>query len=193
MNRLYALLDRATLERKGWSLEAFADHAEALGAEVLQYRDKEGDLPRVEEALRRLRTRFRGRLLVNDRPEAARLCDGVHLGQEDFARYSETKEAALEELRRIVGKGRWIGLSTHDEAEILEANGLELDYIGLGAYRATSTKSDARVLGATKLPELATLSRHPVAAIGGVRPDDRIPHVRWLVVGSALYDWGERT
>ncbi len=192
MNRLYALLDRATLERKGWSLEDFADRASEMGAEILQYRDKEDGLERIEEALRRLRTRFEGRLLVNDHPEAAWLCDGVHVGQEDLARYGETKEEAVEALRRIVGEGRWIGLSTHDKAEILEANGLKIDYIGLGAYRATSTKSDARVLGVSKLPELAALSRHPVAAIGGVRPDDRIPNVRWLVVGSALYEWENR-
>ncbi|WP_457596168.1 thiamine phosphate synthase [Hydrogenimonas sp.] len=186
-NRLYALLDVATLEQKGWSLARFVERAKESGAEVLQLRDKSGDEAQVAEALRFLKSRFDGTLIVNDRPELASLCDGVHLGQEDLRRYGDEPADALANVRRIVGPGRWIGLSTHNAEEIEAANALELDYIGLGAFRATTTKHDASVLGETRLPQLAALSRHPVAAIGGVRLDDEIPHVRWKVVGSDLY------
>ncbi|NPA30310.1 MAG: thiamine phosphate synthase [Epsilonproteobacteria bacterium] len=188
MSRLYALLDRATLRQKGWSLERFVARAEALGAALLQYRDKEGDDESVAEALRFLNARFGGRVIVNDRPELAPLCGGVHLGQEDLARYGADKAEAIKRVREIIGEGRWLGLSTHNKQEVLEANDLWLDYIGLGAYRATATKNDARVLGPKALEEIAALSRHPVAAIGGVRVDDNIAHVRWNVVGSGLYE-----
>ena len=50
-NRLYALLDRETLDRRGWSLERFVARADALGAEMIQYRDKNGDAAQIEEAL----------------------------------------------------------------------------------------------------------------------------------------------
>ncbi len=188
MNALYALLDRDTLDVRGWTLARFVRKAREKGAELLQYRDKSGDLPRIVEALEEIRAHYDGRLIVNDRPEAAGLCDGVHVGQEDLRRYGDDPVRALAHLREIVGNDKWIGLSTHNREEIETANTLDLDYIGLGAYRATATKSDARLLGEAELPRLAALSRHPVAAIGGVRLEDRIPHVRWLVVGSALYE-----
>ncbi len=187
-NRLYALLDRDTLDRRGWSLERFVTRADALGAEMIQYRDKSGDAAQIEEALETIKRLYKGRLIVNDYPEAVRFCDGIHVGQEDLARYGETKAEALAALRARIGKEKIIGLSTHNAEEIEEANELDLDYIGLGAYRATSTKTDASVLGQEALARLAALSRHPVAAIGGVRLDDRISHVTWLVVGSGLYE-----
>ncbi len=185
--KLYALLDRTLLDRKGWTIERFVERAERLGAELLQYRDKEGDVSRVARALEVIGPRFAGRLIVNDHPELADLCDGVHLGQEDLARYGRTPEAAVAAVRQIVGEKRWIGLSTHNEAEIERANDLAIDYIGLGACRGTATKKEAHVLGCEAVARLAALSRHPVAAIGGVRLDDEIPHVTWGVVGSALF------
>ena len=187
-NRLYALLDRDTLDRRGWSLERFVAQADALGAEMIQYRDKSGDRARVQEALETIRHLYKGRLIVNDYPEVVRFCDGIHVGQEDLARYGETKAEALAALREWIGEDKIVGLSTHNVEEIEEANNLALDYIGLGAYRTTTTKSDANLLGEEVLPRLAALSAHPVAAIGGVRLDDRIPHVTWLVVGSGLYE-----
>ncbi|WP_456451013.1 thiamine phosphate synthase [Hydrogenimonas sp.] len=188
MAALYALLDEASLQAHGWSVERFVEAAQRLNAEILQYRNKTGDTALIARRLETLSSLFRGRVVVNDHPELASLCGGVHLGQEDLARYGATKTEALAKVRAMVGEGRWVGLSTHNAREIEEANGLPLDYVGLGAYRATTTKSDARVLGERKLPELAALSRHPVAAIGGVRVDDAIPHVRWNVVGSGIYE-----
>lgn len=187
MNALYALLDEESLRRHGWSLERFVETAVRRRAEILQYRNKSAGSDFVARRLEILAALFPGRLIVNDHPELASLCGGVHLGQEDLLRYGSDKSEALERIRDMIGKKRWIGLSTHNAEEIEEANGLDLDYIGLGAYRATSTKKDANVLGEEALPALAALSRHPVAAIGGVRPDDRIANVRWNVVGSGLY------
>ena len=67
------------------------------------------------------------------------------------------------------------------------ANLLDLDYIGLGAYRATNTKEDAAPLQ-EQLDDLAALSKHPVAAIGGVRFDDMFENVSYRVISSALYE-----
>ncbi|WP_457598725.1 thiamine phosphate synthase [Hydrogenimonas sp.] len=186
--RLYALLDEASLQRHGWSVERFVERAVSLGAELIQYRNKEGDNELFERRVAELARLFRGRVIVNDRPEFATLCGGLHVGQEDLRRFGKSGAEAIRTLRRIVGEDRWIGLSTHDEAEILAANELPIDYIGLGACRATRTKSDAGVLGVAEVSRLAALSRHPVAAIGGVRLDDEIPNVAYRVVGSALYE-----
>jgi thiamine-phosphate pyrophosphorylase len=78
-------------------------------------------------------------------------------------------------------------LSTHNKKEILTANTLDLDYIGLGAYRTTATKDVSTVLG-DSLDQLASLSKHDVAAIGGIRFDDAFEHVKYRVMSSALYE-----
>ncbi len=185
---IYALCDEASLKRERVCLEAFIARAKAAGADILQYRNKIDTPQKVARRLEEIASIFEGRVIVNDYPELASLCDGVHVGQEDLARYGTMPEKAVESLRKIVGEGRWIGLSTHNAEEIEIANGLAIDYIGLGALRSTSTKPEAHVLGKEALSALAKRSRHPVAAIGGVRLDDMIDHVRWLVVGSALYE-----
>ncbi|BDY12321.1 thiamine phosphate synthase [Hydrogenimonas cancrithermarum] len=186
--RVYALLDESSLQAHGWSVERFVRRAIAAGADIIQYRNKSGDIGSIEKRLRTIASLFDGRLIVNDHPELAYLCEGVHIGQEDLRRYGANPKEAVATLREILGQNRWIGLSTHNEEEIATANRLELDYIGLGACRTTSTKSDANVLGCEKISEMAASSRHPVAAIGGVRLDDYLPNVTWLVVGSALYE-----
>ena len=62
---------------------------------------------------------------------------------------------------------------------------MDINYIGLGAYRATSTKSDAQVLGES-LDTLASFSKYPVGAIGGVKINDTFLHVTYHVIGSGL-------
>ncbi|MDP3292748.1 MAG: thiamine phosphate synthase, partial [Sulfuricurvum sp.] len=92
---------------------------------------------------------------------------------------------AIKILKMAIGEDKIIGLSTHNAAEIDIANTLDINYIGLGAYRTTSTKSEAKVLG-ERLDEIAAHSKHPVAAIGGVKMDDTFQHVTYRVVGSGL-------
>jgi len=68
-----------------------------------------------------------------------------------------------------------------------EANFLNINYIGLGAYRKTDTKSEAKVLG-EELLEIAKLSKHKVAIIGGVKLDDKFgDEISYIVVGSGLF------
>jgi thiamine-phosphate pyrophosphorylase len=62
---------------------------------------------------------------------------------------------------------------------------LDIDYIGLGAYRPTNTKNVTSIGGETLL-EIAKLSTHPVAIIGGVRLDDNIPNIKYKVIGSDI-------
>jgi len=77
-----------------------------------------------------------------------------------------------------------VGLSTHNKEEIIEANRLPLSYIGLGAYRETSTKNTNNILG-EKVIKLIKYSYHPVAVIGGVKIYDKIPS-KFKVIGSDI-------
>jgi len=187
MAKIYALLDEETLQSKGWSINQFINRAKSKGAKILQYRNKNGSLKEIEGRLKEIVSLFDGVVIVNDYLQLAYLCDGLHIGQEDLKNFGDTPYEAVLNIREKLGTFKWLGLSTHNEDEIKIANELPLNYIGLGAYRDTKTKSDAKILG-DKLPKLAKLSRHLVAAIGGVRLDDKIANVEYLVVGSGMYE-----
>jgi len=92
----------------------------------------------------------------------------------------------VKQIRNTIGQ-KLLGLSTHNKEEILQTNTLDLDYIGLGAYRGTQTKSEANV-GGKALIEAASHSTHPVGMIGGVTLEDEFGEpIRYKVIGSGLY------
>jgi thiamine-phosphate pyrophosphorylase len=179
--KIYALLDYETLVKKEWLIERFISTCKALHVEMIQYRDKKGDRQRKLENLQKIKSLCDITLLMNDDVDLVEFCDGLHVGQEDL------KKISVVDIRKIIGK-KVLGVSTHNKEEILRANSLDIDYIGLGAYRATSTKNDASVLKES-LSGLARLSFKPVGAIGGVKVDDEIDGVTYAVVGSDLYEY----
>ena len=133
-----------------------------------------------------IRELYEGTLIINDAIELIDYADGLHIGQEDIRVYSDDLPEAVKMIRQKIGQ-KQLGLSTHNKEEILQANTLDLDYIGLGAYRATNTKSEANV-GGKALIATATFSKHPVGMIGGVTLEDDfdVPIV-YKVIGSGLY------
>ena len=185
---IYALVDKETLKKKGVSLKTLLQHISTFpNIPILQYRNKLASLEEKKEDLEIIRAYYDGKLIINDTIELIAHADGLHLGQEDLRKYSHDPEEAVGLVRQKIGT-KLLGLSTHDKAEILEANTLDLDYIGLGAYRATDTKSEANVGGKTLL-QAATYSSHPVGIIGGVRMDDSFEEpIVYKVIGSGLYN-----
>lgn len=151
---------------------------------LLQYRDKISDLETQKQNLILLKQNLNIPIIINDKIELINYADGLHLGQEDFSKIHSDKKIATKLLRAKI-KNKILGLSTHNELEILEANNLELDMIGLGAYRPTNTKDISNILE-DKLSYLAKISKHPVCAIGGVRVEDIIDNVHFNTVGSAI-------
>lgn len=104
-------------------------------------------------------------LVVNDRVDVALAvgADGVHLGQTDLP---------LADARRIAGDRLWIGVSTHDLAQVRAAVSGGADYLGYGPIFATSTKQDPDpVQGLAALRAAVAEARGtPVVAIGGITP-----------------------
>lgn len=134
--------------------------------------------------LRRLWSKI---LVINDYEELTPLCDGLHLGQEDLLRFDKDPLTATKIVREIIGEDKIFGVSTHNKEEVLQLNEAPLNYIGLGAYKATTTKNVENRLGKT-LDTIASHSKHPVGAIGGVKLSDTFENVTYLVVGSDLYE-----
>ena len=186
MSKLYALFDFELNQKHQRSIEEFVEVCKKLGAEIIQYRDKVSDIDTKIENLIKLKQLWKGTLLVNDSIELALFCDGVHLGQEDLKTFNHDSKKAVKEVRNQIGK-KMLGLSTHNEKEIELSNSLDIDYIGLGAYRDTSTKKNIKGVLGSQVEELAKLSTHPVAIIGGVKVKDEIDFAEYMVVGSDLY------
>lgn len=185
--KLYALCDATTLSARGLSLSNFLQLAKKHQADVIQYRNKTASIDTVKRDLIFLRKHWDETLIINDYVELVPFCDGVHLGQEDILRYGATTEEAIVNIRKLIKIDKFFGISTHNKEEILQANTLDINYIGLGAYRPTNTKDVDTVLG-DSLDKLASFSTYPVAAIGGVTFNDTFEHVTYRVMGTALYE-----
>ncbi|MFQ5750158.1 MAG: thiamine phosphate synthase [Planctomycetota bacterium] len=104
---------------------------------------------------------------------------GVHVGQDDLPPSA---------VRKVAGKGLWIGLSTHDLDQLDEAADLGADYAGFGPVFATPTKGVATGLGPDRLLGALAVARVPLVAIGGIGPENAwmIPAPAALAVSAAL-------
>lgn len=148
--------------------------AVAGGVTCVQVRDKTADpadrlalLVAVADAVGERVT-----VLVDDDVETAHTArlggaavHGVHVGQKD--------RPALD-ARRLLGPDAVVGLTAHLPEHLAEAAALPpgtLDYLGVGAVAATSTKPDApEVLGVDGFARVAAAAAYPCVAIGGVGP-----------------------
>jgi thiamine-phosphate pyrophosphorylase len=177
---IYALLDFDLVKKYDVTIEEFITKCKSLDVKIIQYRDKNSDMKDIKERLKKVRSLWDNTLIVNDYIDLIDFADGLHIGQEDLEKYN-----SIDDIRKKIGK-KILGLSTHNEKEIIEANNLDIDYIGLGAYRTTSTK-DVQSIGGEKLLEIAKFSNKDVAIIGGVRIDDEIP-TKYKVIGSDIFE-----
>jgi thiamine-phosphate pyrophosphorylase len=183
--KIYALCDYQTLEKFDISLEKFIDICTKQNTVYIQYRDKKNNIVQQKQNILILKKLTNIPIIINDKLELLQFADGLHLGQDDIKdQFGLTKEQTIKIIRKKY-PNKIIGLSTHNELEILEANKLELDYIGLGAYRSTNTKDVSNILG-DHISYLAKISTHKVGAIGGVKIDDDIENISFNVVGSGL-------
>jgi thiamine-phosphate pyrophosphorylase len=146
------------------TLERVLDAALAGGVEVVQLRQENPTAPRAAALACRERCREAGALfIVNNHAELAAEvdADGVHVGQDDMA---------VEQARAIVGTERLVGLSTHSEAQIDAATGV--DYLGVGPVWATPTKPDNAPVGLELVRYAAAHAKIPFFAIGGIDPSN---------------------
>ncbi len=104
-------------------------------------------------------------LIINDRVDIALAvdADGVHVGQGDIP---------AAEARKMLGKGKVIGVSarTVEQAKKAQADGA--DYLGVGAMFATGTKQDAKVTSKEELKRIRAAVDIPIVAIGGIKADN---------------------
>ena len=165
LSSLYVIVDRSTLDSRGVSVDHFARELREAGVTLLQYRDKSGAPQEILRAAAEIAAVFAGveaTLILNDRADLAVLAgwSGVHVGHLDLP------PAAV---RRVLGVGRVIGVSTHNDEQVRAADAGEADYVAVGPVFATSTKLNAEpVVGLEGVRRARALTAKPIVAIGGI-------------------------
>lgn len=189
----YLVADVATITGSGYrrSVADVVAAAVAGGSRVVQVRGKDlaaNELLQVVEACA-ARVDGRALLLVNDRVDvalAARLrgvaVDGVHVGQSDLP---------VDRVRALLGGDAIVGLSASRGDEVVALRALPagtVDYLGVGAVRATPTKRDhATPLSWEGFAAFrGTVPDLPCVAIGGVGTGDAAEALRAGASGLAV-------
>lgn len=173
--RLYAIVDPQNTG--GHDLIDLARAVASGGATLVQLRDKVNDTGRMVEEARALKAAlkpFGVPLIVNDRIDVALAAgaDGVHVGQDDMA---------VEDARRLLGPGPFIGLSIRTREQAAAAPLALLDYAGIGGIYGTLSKAGAKSpIGPEGLGDVvkvlrARAARFPACGIAGITAANAAP------------------
>lgn len=161
--RLLLVTDRT--QTGGRSLPLLLRQAINAGLPAIQLRER--DLP-TRELLQLAReihsiTKPCGvPLIINDRVDLMLALDlpGVHLRSDSLP---------VSAVRRMIGRDRLIGVSTHSLAEVRDAGREGADYVVFGPVFDTPSKRPfGSPFGLEKLAEVCRASAVPVFAIGGI-------------------------
>ena len=179
--RLYLLFTPELCAGDPW--QALAD-ALTAGVDLVQWRVKSVDRDGYERC-RTICRDARVPLVVNDDVMLAvrSRVAGAHVGQGDMPH----------DAARKLLVGQWLGVSTHDPAQIRSAVAAGADYLGFGPCHPTPTKgytvgkSAAEVEAAVAA---AATARTPLFAIGGITVENLLPLRRLgidrIAVSSAI-------
>ncbi|MEF9425867.1 MAG: thiamine phosphate synthase [Candidatus Mariimomonas ferrooxydans] len=160
-NGLYLITDRTI---SGLSHSEIARQAISAGVRTIQLREKNMSRKALyleAASLRSLTSGHRATLIINDYVDIglAVNADGVHLGQDDMP---------IKEARKMLGKNKIIGISTHSLKQALSAQKAGADYIGFGPIFSTATKNAGVPKGINSLTEIRRHITIPVIAVGGI-------------------------
>ncbi|KGL63444.1 thiamine phosphate synthase [Polaribacter sp. Hel1_85] len=136
------------------------------GTSIIQLREKKLNTKQFyirAVAVKNLCAKYNTPLIINDRIDIALAIDaaGVHIGQKDMP---------VTISRKLLGKNKIIGWSVSNEEQAVEANNLDIDYIGLSPIFSTKTKTKDldNPLGIEGLRKIKTRSSKPIICIGGI-------------------------
>ena len=159
--KLYLILDAQVLDY-GDLLQVLKDSVRA-GIDIVQLRDKKSSAKEILDFCRKILkiTRHQIPFIVNDRADLALLsdADGLHVGQEDL-------DYRL--ARKMMGRGKIVGVSCQNLAHALKAQEQGADYIGFGSVFETKTKPGRQPMELDLLQNVIRRVKIPVFPIGGI-------------------------
>lgn len=160
---LYLITDRGNT--RGRELSVVIEEALKGGVRAVQLREKDlssRDLYATAYEMRKLTSSYGARLFINDRADIALAvdADGVHLGASSMP---------VHRARKVLGKGRMIGVSCHNMVSALSAQEKGADFITFGPVFFTPSKAAyGDPVGVGKLADIIELLKIPVFALGGI-------------------------
>jgi len=138
------------------------------GVKAVQLREKDmegGELFSLAGKLRRLTSGYGARLFINGRVDVALAvdADGVHLGQNGFS---------PADIKKIIGKDKIVGVSTHSVSEAIKAQKLGAHFITLGPIYQTPSKAKyGEPIGLEPIRKAKKTLKIPVFAVGGIKKE----------------------
>jgi len=161
--RLLLVTDRT--QTRGRFLPEILHHAVDAGLPAIQLRERDlptRELHRLAQEIRSITAPRAVPLIINDRVDLMLALDlpGVHL---------RANSLSIPTVRRLIGRDRLIGVSTHSVAEVREADRDGADYVVFGpVFDTPSKRAFGSPLGLEMLAEVCRVSDVPVFAIGGI-------------------------
>ncbi|MCM1349278.1 MAG: thiamine phosphate synthase [Firmicutes bacterium] len=124
-------------------------------------------------------------LVIDDRVNVVNdlKVSGVHLGKDDMGPL---------EARELLGPNAVIGVTANTAADIIKYKGKDIDYVGLGPFRYTTTKEKlSPVIGLDGYAKIVKEVRDagveiPIVAVGGITLSDVEPLMKTGVNGIAV-------
>lgn len=136
------------------------------GGRGVQLREKDlssRELYELAYDLRKLTAKYDATLIINDRVDIALAveADGVHLGLNSLP---------IHRVRKLIGTGKLIGLSCHNQVNAIMAQENGADFITFGPVYYTPSKANyGKPVGVEKLETVSHLLDIPVFALGGIK------------------------
>lgn len=160
---LYLVTDRGlTLGRE---LNYVIEEAILGGVNIVQLREKDcssRDFYHLAKEVSEITRKYKIPLIINDRLDIALAvkAQGLHIGQSDLP---------YDIAREILGPQAIIGLSVENIQDAIDAESLDVDYLGISPVFSTNTKNDiAKPLGLEGFKAIKELSKHKLVGIGGI-------------------------
>ncbi len=183
-NKLQYISQGSTAKEQLENIQSTLD----AGCEWIQLRFKnagEKEFSSVAEQVKNICEKYNTTFIVNDNVELAKNidADGVHLGLQDMS---------VLQARAILGENKIIGGTANTLTDVFTRTHERCDYIGLGPFRFTSTKTNlSPVLGLDGykniMNEVLKNKMHiPIYAIGGISIDDVASLINTGVYGIAV-------
>lgn len=182
---LYLITDRH--QTGGRALTEVLRSALDGGVRAIQLREKDlssKELYELARETRKLTEPYGAKLLINDRVDIALAvgADGVHLGNSSIPLYK---------AREILGPSRLIGVSCHNQTNVVTAQGGGADFVTFGpVYQTPSKVIYGRPVGLDALQTATEIAEIPVFGLGGIKRrhlDEVIARGAWgIAVVSAI-------
>lgn len=165
---LYVILDAPVISEAGGDIFSLAAALAGYKIDIFQFRFKNMPEQQSRETAKKLAVIMRKQkklFIINDRPDIALLssADGVHLGRDDMF---------PDQARRLLGKDKIIGKTTHSLSELSRFQKEDVDYLSVGPVFKTKTKPAQAVLSPETLGLMVSRAEKPVFAIGGINLDN---------------------